>query len=254
MCLIALSWQPDSEMPLSLVANRDEFYHRPASPVHFWEDHPVILGGKDLEAGGTWLAVSQKGRFAAITNYREVPIPQGKKSRGALVKDFLISEASPEAYLNLIKQNKTDYAGFNLLLGTGKELFYYSNKSPENQYQNLPAGIYGLCNHLLDTPWPKLVAARSKFTELLKENASPERFIEMMHDNTQAKEALLPDTGVGLSREKLLSSRFIASDNYGTRNTSVIRLDKSGTLRWTEQNYQPQGKVGEKLFFETAFG
>lgn len=252
MCLITFSWQPGSEKPLTLVANRDEFYRRPTLPVHFWKDHPHILGGQDLEAGGTWLAFSCKGRFAAITNYRELPVLKRKKSRGALVKDFLTENISPEVYLNSIIQNKTHYAGFNLLLGTQQQLLYYSNRLPDNQFQKLSPGIYGLCNHLLDTPWPKLMAAKNGLTNLLRNQGTPEQLIEMMHDSTQERDELLPDTGVGLTRERLLSSRFIASDNYGTRNTSVIQLDNSGVLQWTEQNYHPMGDVGERLFFETA--
>lgn len=249
MCLIVFSWRPDSETPLILVANRDEFYQRPTLPVHFWKDHPYILGGRDLEAGGTWLAFSRKGRFAAITNFRELPVPEGKISRGALVKDFLAKDISPETYLNSIIQNKNHYAGFNLLLGTQQQIFYYSNKAPDEHYQILSPGVYGLCNHLLETPWPKLLAARNQLTELLEKKVAPEQFIDMMHDNTQAKDELLPNTGVGLNAERLLSSRFIASDNYGTRNTSAIRLDNSGTLEWTEQNYHAKGKVGERQFF-----
>ena len=254
MCLITFSWQPEGERPLTLVANRDEFYQRPTLPVHFWKDHPHILGGKDIEAGGTWLAFSRKGRFAAITNYRELPVPEGKKSRGALVKNFLTEDISPEAYLNSTIRNKDQYAGFNLLLGTQQQLFYYSNKLPDNQFQVLSPGIYGLCNHLLETPWPKLVAARNQLTKLLKEKATSEQFIEMMHDNAQAKDELLPNTGISLGAERLLSSRFITSDNYGTRNTSVILLDKSGAVQWTEQNYHTRGRVGERLFFEATPG
>ena len=195
MCLIVFSWQPDSETPLTLVANRDEFYQRPTLPVHFWEDSPDILGGRDLEAGGSWLAFSRKGRFAALTNYRQLPLPTDKKSRGSLVKNFLTDDTPPLEYLTSIAKNKTEYAGFNLLIGTRKELYYYSNKLPDNQFQALSSGIYGLCNHLLDTPWPKLVAARNNLTRLLQNRAGPEQLIEMMHDNSQAKEELLPDTG-----------------------------------------------------------
>ena len=254
MCLIAFSWQPDSETPLTMVANRDEFYQRPTLPVHFWEDSSHILGGKDLEAGGSWLAFSRKGRFAALTNYRELPIPTGKKSRGDLVRNFLTDDISPTDYLTSIAQSKNNYAGFNLLIGTRRELFYYSNKLPDNQFKMLSSGVYGLCNHLLDTPWPKLMSARNRLTTLLQKKAEPEQLIEMMHDNTQAKEELLPDTGIGLESEKLLSSCFIASDNYGTRNTSIIQFDQSGYLCWTEQNYHSKGFSGERQFFETTFG
>ena len=259
MCLLAFSWQPDEEDVLTLVANRDEFYQRPTLPVHFWEDHDHILGGKDLEAKGSWLAVSRKGRFAALTNYREVPPSKGKReappskgkiSRGALVKDFLAEDASPEAYLSSIIQNKDRYAGFNLLLGTQQQLYYYSNRLGSDQFQTLSPGIYGLCNSLLDTPWPKLLAARNQLAELLHAKALPEQFIEMMRDSSQAKDELLPETGIGTTAERLLSSCFIASDNYGTRNTSVIRLHQSGALQWTEQNYQPAGEAGVRLFFE----
>lgn len=254
MCLIAFSWQPDSEMPLTLVANRDEFYQRPTLPVHFWKEYAHILGGRDLEAGGGWLAFSRKGRFAALTNFRELPIPTDKKSRGNLVRNFLTDDISPTAYLTSIAQNKNDYAGFNLIIGTQTELFYYSNKSLDNQFQALSPGVYGLCNHLLDTPWPKLVAARNGLIELLAKTSEPDPLIELMHDNTPAKDELLPSTGISLAGEKLLSSRFIASDNYGTRNTSVIQLDKDNKLQWTEQNYHSNGVSGERQLFEMTFG
>ena len=222
--------------------------------MHFWKDDSHILGGRDLEAGGGWLAFSRRGRFAALTNYRELPIPTGKQSRGNLVRNFLSGDMSPTDYLTSVARNKDDYAGFNLIIGTQAELFYYSNKLPDNQFKTLSPGVYGLCNHLLDTPWPKLVAARKGLTELLQTRAKPDQFIELMHDNTQAKDELLPNTGISLSAERLLSSRFIASDNYGTRNTSVIQLDSDNELRWTEQNYHVHGVSGEQQFFEMPFG
>ncbi|WP_062261587.1 NRDE family protein [Endozoicomonas arenosclerae] len=253
MCLISLSWQPDAQYPLILVANRDEFYERPAKTVHFWEDNPEILGGRDLEAGGSWLALSRKGRIAAVTNFREFPIRPGVLSRGALVSDFLSSELSPKEYLSQIHSAADQYSGFNLLVGDASGLYYYSNRM--GSVVSLKPGFHALSNHLLNTPWPKLERVRQGLEQHLEQHQKPEPddLIAMMHNGTKAPDDQLPETGVGQEREKFLSSCFIASENYGTRNTSVLILDRQGRLSWTEQMYQPKGEDGQKFQFSMKF-
>ena len=250
MCLIVFSWQPKSLTPLVLVANRDELYQRAARTVHHWEDHPDLLGGRDLEAGGTWLAVNTLGKFAAVTNFREIPVIKGKKSRGALVSDFLTGDDNAEDYLKKTHLHADDYAGFNLIIADRTGLYYYSNRAKE--IIKLKPGLYGLCNHLLETPWPKLNTAKKGLSDLLINPDDPlchKQLINIMRNDTKAADEDLPSTGVPREWEALLSSCFIASDQYGTRNTSVLTLSSSGELQWTEQNYQAGGIAGEKLFF-----
>ena len=202
MCLISFSWQPDATYPLTLVANRDEFYERATKSVHFWEDNPNILGGRDLQAGGSWMAVNRQGRFAAVTNYRELPHPTGMLSRGKLVRDFLESELHPRDYLSRIDKQADQFAGFNLLIGSTEGLYYYSNRM--KAIITLEPGIYGLCNHLLNTEWPKLSKVKTGMAERLNQDnfASPEALIGLMHDPVRPPEHSLPDTGVGLETEK----------------------------------------------------
>ncbi|WP_422463794.1 NRDE family protein [Endozoicomonas sp. ALB115] len=252
MCLIVFSWQPDSQYPLILAANRDEFYQRPTQATDFWNDSPDVFGGRDLEAGGSWLAINKNGRFAAVTNYREVPSPAGLYSRGALVANFVTGSQSASDYLQAVQQQSDKWSGFNLLTMDSTGLYYLSNRAKDHSIAPLPPGIYGLSNHLLDTPWPKLMRARTGFTRAIKESIPPvsKQLIELMHDNYQPPEEQLPDTGVSKEVEKLISSCFIASKEYGTRNTSVLMIDHHHQLQWVEQEYLSEGAVGEQRQFK----
>ena len=256
MCLIVFSWQPEAEYPLIIAANRDEFYRRPTKPVHFWQDHPDIIGGRDLEAGGTWMAFNRDGRFAAVTNYREMPPPPGKLSRGQLVSDYLQNSHSASEYLHsvsaVIEEDEGTWSGFNLLAGDSSGLYYYSNRS--RSIQTLEPGLYGLSNHLLDTPWPKVKKTKEDLQALLDSHnyAAPERIVSVMHDATQYADNKLPSTGLKLPTERMLSSCFIASPDYGTRNTSALILHNSGKLLWREQLYEAEGCKGQSLQFELA--
>ena len=252
MCLIVFSWQPDSQYPLILAANRDEFYRRPTQAADFWNDSPDVFGGRDLEAGGSWMAINKNGRFAAVTNYREVPSPAGLYSRGALVSDFVTGSQPASDYLHALQQQSDKWSGFNLLIMDSTGLYYFSNRTKDHRIFPLPHGIYGLSNHLLDTPWPKLLRVRNSFTQALKESVPPDskRLVELMHDSYQPPEEQLPDTGVSKGVEKLLSSCFIASEDYGTRNTSVLMIDSHSQLQWVEQEYLPEGVAGESHQFK----
>ncbi|MGB1270683.1 MAG: NRDE family protein [Endozoicomonas sp.] len=249
MCLIVFSWQPDSKYPLVLAANRDEYYQRPTLDVSRWQDDPDIFGGRDLEAGGSWLAVNRNGRFAAVTNYREVPVNNENRSRGELVSGFLTSRLSAREYLTSVSEQSSQWSGFNLLIADHSGLYYFSNRAPEKTIKPLQPGIYGLSNHLLDTPWPKLQQTRNGFADIITASPNPDQLIQLMKDDKRSPVEQLPDTGGGLEFEKLVSSCFIASDNYGTRNTSVLIFDQVETLHWTEQSYLPNGVPGERQFF-----
>ncbi|MGB0360414.1 MAG: NRDE family protein, partial [Endozoicomonas sp.] len=212
------------------------------------DDQPDVFGGRDLEAGGSWLAINRNGRFAAVTNFREMPLIKGKRSRGDLVYNFVTGTQSASDYLNSIQQQENQWSGFNILVIDETGLYYFSNRAENIDIEPLPAGIYGLTNHLLDTPWPKLIKAKENFTAATSQ-AKPinsAQLIALMKDNTQPASDQLPDTGVGKELEKLLSSCFIASQNYGTRNTSILIMNNDGSIEWTEQRYLPDGIEGDR--------
>jgi uncharacterized protein with NRDE domain len=243
MCLIVFAWRPAHAQPLIVAANRDEFYARPTEPLAQWAEAPQVYAGRDLEAGGTWLGVSADGRFAALTNIRDPGLPLGRRSRGELVAQFLTSDVLIEDYLAETARRAGEYGGFNLLVGDGAQLWYLN--SGDAQPLRLEEGIYGLSNAGLDTPWPKLVKTRSGLAAQLH-NPDPAALIALLHDPAPAPVAELPDTGVGLATEALLSSTFIASANYGTRASSVLIVNADGSRRFVEHSFGPYGgRLGE---------
>lgn len=235
MCLIVFDWQPnaaasDAERPLlTLAANRDEFFHRETEPLHWWEDAPNVLAGRDLTGGGTWLGVTRDGRFAALTNYRApAEVRPNAPTRGTLVSNFLSdAPVAPMAYLEAVAQDGHRYNGFNLVVGdfTRRELGWYGNRA-DAPPSLLDPGIHGLSNSLLDTPWPKLVAQREALRDLLHvdERPSLDSLIETMRNPQLADDHLLPSTGLSLERERVLSAAFIESEGYGTRSTTALRV------------------------------
>lgn len=243
MCLIVFAYKVHPRYELILAANRDEFYSRPASRAAFWEDAPEILAGRDLIAGGTWLGVTRAGRFAAVTNYREPLAAPGEKSRGKLVSEFLLGRETPDEYLQNLKKHGLEYSGFNLLTGDfGGErsrLAYSSNRS--DRVQILNPGIYGLSNHLLDTPWHKVSLARKMLAENIarSETVSPDALFQILQNRELADDEELPETGVGRGREKLLSPVFIESEIYGTRCSTVVLIEKNNRVLFQEKAFQP---------------
>jgi len=243
MCLIFLSLHQHANYKLIVAANRDEFYARQTAPAEFWEDHPQIIGGRDLEAKkpdgtcGTWMAMNKNGRIAMVTNYRDLKnLKSQAPSRGHLVTDFLLSNDEPEEYLKGIEEYKNDYNGFNLIVGNAEELFYLSNY--KDGIVKLENGFHGLSNHLLDTPWPKVKKGKEKIKSLFaQETIMSGEVLNALYDERQAPDEQLPDTGVGLERERMLSSMFIKSATYGSRCSTVVRVDHSNKVEFTERVY-----------------
>ncbi len=244
MCLIVFAWRPTHPQPLIVAANRDEFYARPTQALAQWADAPQVYAGRDLEAGGTWLGISADGRFAALTNIRDPQLPQGRRSRGELVAQFLSGQASMDDYLAQVADRAGEYGGFNLLLGDGSQLWYLN--SGDAQPMRLDEGVYGLSNAGLDTPWPKLIKTRAGLAAHLHK-PDPAALIALLSDPAQAPAAQLPDTGVGLATETLLSSTFIASANYGTRASSVLIVNADGSRHFIEKSFGPGGVSLGKL-------
>lgn len=243
MCLLSFAWQPQSETPLTLVSNRDEFHQRPTAASDFWPEHPHLLAGKDLEAGGTWMGVTKGGRFAALTNVRQLPSSyQGRASRGKLVKDALCSSESPEAYLYSI--NASEYDGFNLIVGNRNECWYLSNRLPDpsSQPQQLKPGIYGLSNAQLDTPWPKTMQAKQALANWLalpQDNRQP--LYSLLNSTDTYASQQLPNTGIGEPWETLLSSAFIISPEYGTRACTGLQIHQA-FIEWQEASMNGKGE------------
>lgn len=237
MCLIVFAWRPQSRQPLLLLANRDEVHARPSAALAQWPDQSGIYAGRDLEAGGTWLGIAGHGRFAALTNIRDISLPLGEYSRGALVSDYLASQQSPRDYLQEIASQTSQYSGFNLLVGDQQSIWYLSSIEPRPV--RLTEGVYALCNGHLDAPWPKLVRARSLFSQRL--DTTDEALFDLMQDQLRAEDDQLPDTGVGLAMERMLSSIFIRGEVYGTRATSLLRYFDDGSSTLVERSYNANG-------------
>lgn len=255
MCIILFSYQADSPTPLILGANRDEFFKRPTAPAGFWDDHPQILAGRDLQAGGTWLGITKSGRFAAVTNVREPEVTvENALSRGELTRNFLSGTQSSLSYLKQVMNHQHRYAGFNLLVGefskSSNSLYYLSNRG--SGIEKLVSGTYGLSNHLLDSPWPKVIEGKNSLSTRLGNAGANHHLIRKMLENPElAEDALLPNTGIDYEREKALSAMFICLPDYGTRTSTVITID-SDNIFFSEQNYGPSSNGKPQITGETS--
>lgn len=237
MCLIFLSIQKHPAYKLIVAANRDEFYERNTLPAHVWEDHSHIIGGRDGQAHGTWMAMSKGGKISMVTNYRDPnQINPQAPSRGQLVSDYLINGDKPHEYIHQVATKAKDYNGFNLIVGYPDELYYYSNY--REGIEKMQPGIYGLSNHLLNTPWPKVEKGIAKMKKALASvDVDPVVLFDLLNDDQTAPDEQLPDTGVGLDRERMLSSMFIKSPNYGTRCSTVVMVDQANEVYYAERVY-----------------
>jgi len=246
MCLIVVAWQAHPDYPLVVAANRDEFLARPAVPAHWWCDAPRLLAGRDLEAGGTWLGVTRDGRFAALTNYRDPSQRRpGAPSRGALVREALAGTDDAIATLQAIAHVSGDYAGFNLLVGDGTRLAIH--ESTTGAVRELEPGVYGLSNHLLDTPWPKVRRARERFTAALAQLPGDDALLALLRDDSPAPDHHLPATGVSPEWERWLSSAFIRAPGYGTRCSTVLSVRRDGAVALREWSWDERGELASEV-------
>jgi uncharacterized protein with NRDE domain len=250
MCLLVLAWKHHPRYRLILAGNRDEFHDRAAAPLNWWQDDPRILGGRDLKAQGTWLGVARSGRFGVVTNYRDLQAPvEGAPSRGQLVPRFLTGATSPKEFLDDLRGAAPRYSGFNLLVGGTRALYYFSNRGPAPTA--LAPGVYGLSNHLLDTPWPKLARTRERFNALLAQpEIAPEDLFIMLGDREQAATAHLPSTGLPEDWERVVSAPFIVNERYGTRCSSVLLVERTGRTILQERRFDAAGIQSGNSRFE----
>ena len=236
MCLLFFSYKTTPGYRLVVAANRDEFLVRPTAPLAFLNPARTLLAGRDLQGGGTWLGITAGRKFAAITNYRDPAANRPEApTRGRILMDYLTGHTGAGEFLQILAESAARYNGFNLILGDGEELFYYSNR--EGAAQKLHPGFYGLSNHLLDSPWPKVVRGKELLRPHMVETAKidPMQLLTILEDDHRPPDQRLPDTGVGLEWERLLSSIFIDSPAYGTRSSAVITVTEAGEISFTEK-------------------
>ena len=247
MCLVVFAWQVHPQYRLIVAGNRDESHRRPTQDAHWWPDNESLLAGRDLQAGGTWLAVSKSGRFATVTNFHEgLSSRAGRKSRGALVMDFVTDTSSPQEYESSIAYD--EYAGFSLLLCDGESMSYLSNR--DDLEANLDPGIYGLSNASLDTPWSKVVRARSGLESLIDSSEVNEtELMRLLADRTPAAVDEVETEGLPFEIARALTAPFIIAPEYGTRSSSTVLWGIDDVIDICERRFDPSGKTtGESRF------
>jgi uncharacterized protein with NRDE domain len=242
LCLIALAWRARPGLRLLVAANRDEWRDRPAEPARWWADHPSILAGRDLQAGGTWLGATRGGRFAAVTNFRD---PADRRStalsRGGLISEFLLSPASARDWVSGLASRADQYNGFNLLVSDGPTLWYYGSRAGDAM--EVSPGVHALSNHVLDEPWPKVTRAREAMAGALERDDPAPALFALLSDTEGVPDAELPDTGVGIAWERRLAPPLITGAEYGTRASTVVAIADDGAIAFEERSRGPDGGV-----------
>jgi uncharacterized protein with NRDE domain len=247
MCLLVVAVHSHPRLPLIVAGNRDEFHARPTREAHWWPDHPDIVGGRDLQAGGTWLAMSRSGRFAAVTNFRDAQHETGDfRSRGHLITDFLTNRLAPHDYLKSIDPGR--YAGFNLLVADRADAAYLSNRGAP--MRRLPAGVYGLSNATLDEPWTKVTRSRNRLQALIEDDSVSETtLLRLLDDQEKASASEVETNKLSFSTAHALTAPFIVLPDYGTRCSTVLTLDHEDRVRFTERRFDELGRsIGETRF------
>ncbi len=238
MCIILFAYKWHPRYPLLLAANRDEYYARPTAPAAFWPEAPGLMAGRDVHRGGTWLGITKNGKIAALANHRA---PNSFKatelSRGFLVRNFLLNKDSTDEYLEKLNKEGHQYNGFSLIFGDMRRLCYFSNREYVVEY--IPPGIHGQSNNLLDTPWPKVQRGKDALRKILSSTTDPDtgELLELLADRTVPDDNLLPDTGVGIEQERILSPIFVKGPHYGTRSSTLLILDTENNATFIERTF-----------------
>lgn len=262
MCLIVLAWRQHPANDLILAANRDEFHARPTQTAHWWQTCPGptwLFGGRDQQAGGAWCAASRDGRFAAVTNVREPGAPQGRLSRGALVRDYLAGNNTAQGWAQRCHRYGDDYSPFNLLIGDGDSLWFVSNRGTQRLHA-IPPGVYAISNGHWGDHWPKTDRAEAGMADALAQFSAPradgdsasthplvEALFAVLADSDPVTPASLPATGVPIEQEMFLSPVFIQSTVYGTRASTVVLRTPNGHTTFYERSFDPAAAVAHRV-------
>ncbi len=250
MCLILFAYKVIPDTSLVLAANRDEFFSRPTAPMHIWHDNPLILAGTDLKAGGTWLGINKNKKFAALTNYRDPSSTKNNPpSRGKIIADYLTSDKNAPDFLDDLQKNADMFNGFNLLLSDETSLFWFSNKAKAPE--KLIPGIYGLSNHLLNTPWYKVKQGKRSLKTIItrEKNLSLDNLFHILESREKPGDQALPHTGVGIEWERILAPIFINSPEYGTRSSTVMITYKTGHTLIAERGFNKNSGIMYTNYF-----
>ncbi|MCC2615770.1 NRDE family protein [Aestuariibacter halophilus] len=255
MCILFIAVKQHPDLPLIIAANRDEFYQRPTTPSGFWNEYPSILAGKDRQAGGTWMGVTRGGKIAALTNVREPQrVLDNAPSRGELTVNYLTEDVSTSDYLQCCQSSRQHYNGYNLLFGEWHNLHVYNNRS--DTLTVLKPGFYALSNASIDMHWPKQrrgVKGLQAACQLPADHIV-DALLTVLQDDHQAPEEALPDTGIPKDWERLLSSIFITTPDYGTRCSTILTVDDQQHISWYEQTYQNGHPSSPPRTFQFAIG
>lgn len=248
MCLIAFAWNAHPRWRLLLAGNRDESHARPSAALAPWDDMPII-GGRDLEAGGTWLGVTDQARCAVVTNVRDPRDAQAGASRGLLIRDYLVGKADATEHANELLRDAAGYRPFNLLTFDAQAGLYLGNR-PQPRAQAVTAGIHGLSNADFDAPWPKTRSLMQRLRGWIDAGGEADftALFAALADEQVAPDDQLPDTGVGLELERRLSSAFIRGTDYGTRASTLVAISHAGAGVIAERRFGPHGRfLGETM-------
>lgn len=252
MCLLFYCQDAHPDYPFILLANRDEFYERPTRSAEFWAEDPAVLAGRDLLRNGTWLGITRSGRWAALTNFREPSDAAFERSRGDIVRDYLTGDGGPRDFAAGLQRIESEFDGFNLLFGDRVEALWVSNRG--GSLRSLGPGIYGLSNHLLETPWPKVTRGKQALRAQLEREPLKDRLFAPLTDPTVYEHGL-PDTGVDPEIERMLSSAFITSHRYGTRSSTLVMVNRDRDVYFEERCYDKRtggpaqaDEYGSKIF------
>jgi uncharacterized protein with NRDE domain len=255
MCLLLLAWMKHPRYRLVVAANRDEFHDRPAEPLAWWNDAVPMLAGRDLAAGGTWMGVSRSGRFGAVTNFREqhLAVSPGAPSRGTLVPRFLAGDAGPADFMGRLVESAGEFAGFNVIAAGSRSLHYFSNRAADVPRELAP-GVYGLSNHELDSPWPKLTRARGRLAAEIDRGSEPKlaALFGLLADREPADERALPGAGLPADIERATSAPFVLHPRYGTRCSTLLLVGHDGRVVAAERRFDATGRLTGETRIEFA--
>ena len=244
MCLAVIACNVHPRYALVVAANRDEYHRRPTEPAHWWKDGTghVLLAGRDLEHGGTWLGIDRRGRYAFVTNVREAGRHDPKApSRGSLVLRVVRDAAGVHDAVERAVQDAVRHNGFNLVAGDAGVNVFASNR--EAGVVTLSEGIHGVSNAGLDTPWPKLTSTKAAVAGWSDAgDRELDQLFDALANRAAASDDALPDTGITRERERLLSSPFIVSPDYGTRSSTIVTIDRAGSVQFVERSFDASGR------------
>lgn len=239
MCVLAFAWRAHPRWRMVVAGNRDELHARPAAPLARWANPDHVLSGRDLQSGGTWLGVSEQGRFAVITNLRgHGELRPNRLSRGALVSDFLTGQGP---YARLDNTDLSSFNPFNLILVDRDRASFLTNQ-PQAMRSALAPGIYGLSNGLLDEPWPKTMQLKSRLLDwIVSGDTRPEILLHALRNDAVPQVGISPAAASDVEMEPRNSPVFIRHPVYGTRCSTVVAIDDGGQGVIVERRYSPAG-------------